>query len=156
MKLLLLIFSAALASAQTQINLGQIKACGAASGIQIWLSFPTGTPGGGVTCITLDPNIFRMNGNTLTILLPSSSASFVDGEVPTGAIDGTNRAFTLAAVPTPGSLRLYFNGLRLSQCDPAKPAAPCDFDLAGQQITFRQNAPFPSRATDLLIADYRK
>src|SRR5262249_35836886 len=39
---------------------------------------------------------------------------FSDGEVPSGLVNGTNTAFTLAFAPSPGSsLQLFRNGLRL-------------------------------------------
>ncbi len=42
--------------------------------------------------------------------------SFVDQEVPGGAIDGMNRAFTLANVPSPASsLYVWWKGDLLSQ-----------------------------------------
>src|ERR1039458_306555 len=36
--------------------------------------------------------------------------NFADGEVPTGAINGSNQSFTLAHTPTSGSLKLFLNG----------------------------------------------
>lgn len=153
----LLLFTSVLQAQGTRVPVGQIQACGLASGVQVLTSFPTSIGAGfGVTCITLDPNVFKLNGTLLTIALPTSSASFVDGEVPTGSIDGTNKTFGLAGTPVAGSLRLYFNGIRLAQCDPARPNAQCDYDLAGSQVTFKSGVPFPSRATDILLADYRK
>lgn len=48
-------------------------------------------------------------------------------DVPSGAIDGGNKIFTLAAVPTPINFQLFWNGvLQFS---------PDDFVLSGNQIT---------------------
>ena len=69
--------------------------------------------------------------------------SFVDGEVPSGVIDGANKTFTLAHAPAIASLHLYQNGLRQT------PAT--HYGIAGNTITFV--TPPPLGAT--ILADYR-
>lgn len=68
---------------------------------------------------------------------------FVDGEIPAGAVDGTNAAYTLMFTPTSGSLLLFRNGL-LQQI-------AGDYTLTGNVVTF--NA--PPQAGDTLQASYR-
>jgi len=69
--------------------------------------------------------------------------TFVDGEVPSGVIDGANQSFTLAHAPAGGSLHLYQNGLRQTPTT--------HYTLAGDTVSF-VTAP-PLGAT--LLADYR-
>lgn len=75
-----------------------------------------------------------------------AGANFVDGETPTGLLNGTNAVFTLADAPTPASsLELYRNGLLLKQ--------GLDYTLQGNVITFASGAiPQPG---DVLTASYR-
>jgi hypothetical protein len=78
--------------------------------------------------------------------LPSSGTSFVDGETPSGTIDGSNAGFTLSQTPVPASsLELYRNGLVQT--------LGIDYNLNGKAITFLA-ADIP-RAGDLLQAYYR-
>ena len=51
-------------------------------------------------------------------------------ETPAGAVDGANVTFTLASIPRASSLRLYKNGLLMSQ------GATDDYTLSGGTITF--------------------
>ncbi len=76
-----------------------------------------------------------------------TAANFVDNEVPTGTVNGTNVDFTLASTPAAGSLHLHKNGLRQS------PGASKDYTITGATITFvAGNVP---QSGDLLLADYR-
>jgi hypothetical protein len=71
---------------------------------------------------------------------------FVDGEAPTGLIDGSNAVFTLASTPSPAaSLQLYRNGVlqRLG----------VDYTLAGNVITFA--TPSTPQVEDVLLGSYR-
>lgn len=110
------------------------------------------TPGARLpfVCIPVDLKSFTLdtstNPPTLRVISAAPAATYVDGEVPGGAIDGTNAAFTLAAVPAASSLKLYRNGIRLTQGS--------DYTLSGQAITFAAGAvPQPN---DSLMADYRR
>lgn len=86
--------------------------------------------------------------STLTTQVNSLTVApvFVDGETPGGAINGSNKSFTLANSPSPAtSLDLYRNGLVQS--------VGVDYTIAGNTITFLQIAtPQPG---DLLQAFYR-
>jgi hypothetical protein len=76
----------------------------------------------------------------------SSGPGFVDQEVPTGAVNGSNTVYTTAQAPTPAtSLQLYRNGVLM------KPAV--DYTLASTTITFG-SASTPQTG-DLLLASYR-
>ena len=71
---------------------------------------------------------------------------FADGEVPSGAVNGSNTGFTLAFAPSPAaSLELYRNGLRME--------ANADYQLAGNTITFFVAS--TPQTGDLLLANYR-
>ena len=84
--------------------------------------------------------------NTVSRLTGSTTAAFVDAEVPAGTINGLNTAFTLANVPAlPGDVYLYRNGLLL--------ASGLDYTMTGQAITFLSGA-IPQPA-DELLAYYR-
>lgn len=58
-----------------------------------------------------------------------TNSSFVDAEVPSGSINGTNTAFTLANTPVTGSVRVYLNGQRL------RAGAGNDYTISGTTIT---------------------
>ncbi len=71
---------------------------------------------------------------------------FSDSEVPSGAINGSNTAFTLAFAPSPAaSLELYLNGLRLD--------AGVDYSLSSNTITFFVAS--TPQTGDLILASYR-
>lgn len=55
--------------------------------------------------------------------------AFVDGEVPTGIVDGVNKAFGLTNAPNPASsLVVWVNGIK------AEPLV--DYTLSGSTVTF--------------------
>jgi len=70
-------------------------------------------------------------GNVVTINATASltSANFVTGEIPVGAIDSVNTIFTLAFTPIVGTDAIYFNGVRL------KRGALNDYTISGTIIT---------------------
>lgn len=75
------------------------------------------------------------------------TATFSDAEVPSGAVNGTNASFTLAATPNPPlSLRLFKNGLLLQQNG--------DYTLSGATITFTTPIVIPQPG-DSIVAYYR-
>ncbi|MBV9939230.1 MAG: hypothetical protein JO150_12060 [Acidobacteriaceae bacterium] len=107
---------------------------------------------------------FTLSGSTITFLpasVPQSSdlvqasyrigtagqSSFVDNQVPSGAIDGTNLVFQLGSAPNPASsLRLYKNGILLMQS--------IDYNLTGSTVTFLSAATAPVSG-DSLLTFYR-
>lgn len=77
-----------------------------------------------------------------------TSASFVDNEAPSGAINGVNADFTLANTPVAGTVRVFKNGIR------QRSGAGNDYTIAGGTITFLAgNLP---QTGDILLVDYRK
>ena len=123
----------------------------------------TGTGTGSTSTITLPLPMSQVSGLSAALAsintsisslsqtiqnLPATgtSAAFVDAETPTGSINGTNAAFTLAQIPLPAtSLQLYLNGLEQT--------AGVDFTLTNSTITFSTNA-IPQTG-DALSAYYR-
>lgn len=84
---------------------------------------------------------------TGTTLNAAAALSFAIGETPSGTINGTNPTFTLANIPTSGSVALYANGIRL------KSGAGNDYTISSDTITFLTGA-IPVTG-DVLQADYR-
>lgn len=82
------------------------------------------------------------NAGITTINLPN----FADGEIPSGAVNGTNVTFTLAHNPNPAlSLQLFVGGLRQLA------GAGNDYTLSGNTITM---AVAPSTGANI-VASYR-
>jgi hypothetical protein len=77
---------------------------------------------------------------------PSATTTFVDNEAPLGSINGSNLTFTLANMPTSGTLRLYRNGALLQ--------SSTDYNLNGATITFVSSVATPGSG-DSLSAYYR-
>lgn len=73
-------------------------------------------------------------------------ADFVVRETPSGAINGSNTAFTLANTPLAGSEEVYLNGLQ------QEPGAGNDYTISGAAITYL-TAPI---AGDKIRVSYRK
>lgn len=71
------------------------------------------------------------------------STSFADAETPTGSVNGSNTAFTLANTPVSGSLMLFLGG--------SVQTKDVDYSLSGTSITFT-SAPYSGA---VLIAWYR-
>lgn len=69
----------------------------------------------------------------------------VDGETPSGNVNGSNTIFTLANTPATGSVKLYLNGVRINA------GAGNDYTISGLTITM---ATAPATG-DTLLADYR-
>ncbi len=77
----------------------------------------------------------------------TQSVTFADSETPSGAVNGTNLVFTLAASPNPSkSLKLSKNGVLLQQGG--------DYTVSGSTITFMNTTVTPQTG-DVLVANYR-
>jgi hypothetical protein len=119
-----------------------------AGSTNLWLNGVLQTPGGvdytesGVTqtFVTAPPV-----GSTLLVSYRTSNGSFTfaDAETPSGSIDGSNTAFTIAHPPTTGSLHLYLNGILQNEGD--------DYTLSGTAVTMASAPP----AGSVLLAYYR-
>jgi hypothetical protein len=73
----------------------------------------------------------------------------VDGETPSGTINGSNVTFTLANTPVAGSEHVHVNGIRM------RAGGGNDYTISGATITFAV-APVSSPASDTITVDYRK
>lgn len=72
------------------------------------------------------------------------TAGFVHEEVPTGAINGSNTAFTLENTPIAGSVKVYLNGLREK--------LTTNFTVSGSTITMLT----PPSTGDIMVVEYLK
>jgi hypothetical protein len=99
-----------------------------------FVSGPTGSNSGGG------------GGSSPPVIGENSSGSFIDGETPSGSVNGSNVTFVLASIPNPAtSLALYLNGVLQS--------VGTDFTLSSATITFI-NGVIPQTG-DILRASYR-
>jgi hypothetical protein len=102
-----------------------------------------------LTTLTQGSGITITNGSgSITIAATGAltTSNFVYGEVPSGTIDGSNTAFTLANTPTAGTVTLYLGGLRL------KSGAGNDYTISGSSITMLT----VPQSGDNFLADYQK
>jgi hypothetical protein len=86
-----------------------------------------------------------VDGTTGPCSAPVSLPTFVNGEIPNGALDGNNGTFTLANSPSGLSLQLFRNGVLM--------AAGVDYSLTGSTVQFMSSA--VPQASDKLVAHYR-
>ncbi len=94
-------------------------------------------------CVHVNGTSGPCGGGTVSQFL---SGSFIDGDSPGGAINGSNRDFTLSQAPNPqASLLLYRNGLLQKRT--------LDYTLTGNTISFVPAA--TPQSGDTLIASYR-
>jgi hypothetical protein len=94
-------------------------------------------------CVRVDGTSGPCGGGTVSQFL---AGTFVDGEAPTGSINGSNRDFALAQAPNPvPSLLLYRNGLLQKRT--------LDYTLSGNTVSFEPVA--TPQSGDVLIASYR-
>jgi len=102
----------------------------------LWIC--TANQGGtlGTTAITFQ----QVNAAGLT------SSNFVDKEVPSGSINGSNTSFTLANTPVSGSEHVYLNGLLM------RSGAGNDYTISGTTITMA-TAPLSG---EFICVSYRK
>lgn len=75
-----------------------------------------------------------------------TNSNFVDKEVPSGSINGSNTAYTLANTPVVGSEHVYLNGQLQAS------GAGNDYTISGTSITYL-TAP---ETGDVLVVSYRK
>ena len=59
-----------------------------------------------------------------------TTGNFITNETPTGAVNGTNTAFTLAFTPTAGTVSVYLNGIY------QEPGAGNDYTISTNTITY--------------------
>jgi len=73
----------------------------------------------------------------------SSLPTFVDNEIPSGTVDGSNAVFTLAHTPATASEQFFVNGLRQQRVT--------DYTIAGAVVTLI----VPPDQDSVLVATYR-
>lgn len=102
------------------------------------------SPAGGLTLLYSDgTNVTQLTGGGGG----SSGVNFAEEETPSGTIDGSNAAFTLAHTPSPaGSLKLYKNGVRMK-------AGGVDYTLATATVTYVSGV--KPLTGDSHVCDYR-
>jgi uncharacterized protein YoxC len=94
----------------------------------------------------LNNTVAGLSATVNTLTSGGSGAVFVDGETPSGTVNGVNLAFTLSHAPSPTtSLALYRNGLMQTP--------GIDFTLSGSAITFLSVS--TPQTGDILEAYYR-
>lgn len=81
-----------------------------------WVTVQQGTANADTTWLSTADTGGTLNTTAITWINPITtggytSANFVDKEVPSGLINGSNVTFTLANTPTAGSEHVYLNGI---------------------------------------------
>lgn len=93
--------------------------------------------------------VLKVDGTSITatagVISAASSPNFVDNEVPSGTVNGSNATFTLAHTPVSTSLSLYLNGILQAA------GAGKDYTISTGTITML-NVPITG---DTLLANYR-
>lgn len=88
----------------------------------------------------------RVDGTAGPCGTTPTQIAFVDGETPSGAVDGVNRVFLLGQVPSPASSVHFFRNGILQK-------ASVDYTLTGNTVTFEVNA--TPQTGDVLSVSYR-
>jgi hypothetical protein len=115
--------------------------------------FAGSSSGGSTPALTLSTTItglLKGNGTAISAATAGTDylapANFVDRETPSGSVNGSNTAFTLANTPVSGSEHVYLNGLL------QEPGAGNDYTISGSTITYL-TAP---QTGDKIRVSYRK
>ena len=107
----------------------------------------------GVTTLTAAPVLTALTGfvyangasaATASATLPSTALNLSANEIPTGACNGANTAFTLAHTPLNSSLEFSLNGVLL------RPGASYDYTVSAAVVTMN----FAPAATDYVAGSY--
>ena len=93
------------------------------------------------------PQIYRkdtaLGGMSNTTIANDLGLNFVDDEIPSGTLNGTNKDFTIKETPINGSLKVYRDGQRLKITE--------DYTLSGKTISLI----FAPVSDQILLVDYR-
>jgi hypothetical protein len=99
------------------------------------------------TGVALSGDATLTNAGVLTLAAGVAKyASFIFGETPSGSVNGTNAAFTLANTPQSGTVRVYLNGMRQNA------GVGNDYTISSGTVTFLTA---PSTG-DVILVDYSK
>ena len=99
-----------------------------------WVSVQEGTTNADTVWLSTANQGGTLNSTAITFINPITSGSlsesnFVDKEIPSGSINGSNTAFTLANTPIAGSEHIYLNGILQES------GAGNDYTISGTSIT---------------------
>lgn len=99
-----------------------------------WITVQQGTANADTVWLSTADQGGTLNTTAITFVNPIASAglsqsNFVDKEVPSGAINGSNTSYTLANTPIAGSEHVYINGAL------AESGAGNDYTISGATIT---------------------
>lgn len=116
-----------------------------------WVSVQEGTTNADTTWLCTANQGGTLDTTAITWTNPITSgaysnSNFVDKEVPSGSINGSNTAYTLANTPTSGSEHVYLNGVLLES------GSGNDYTISSGTITMA-TAPVSG---DKLLVSYRK
>lgn len=110
----------------------------------------TNTTTPAITLSTSITGVLKGNGTAISAATAGTDymapSSFVDRETPTGLVNGSNTAYTLANTPLAGSEHVYLNGIL------QEPGAGNDYTISGTGITYL-TAPVTG---DKIRVSYRK
>ena len=100
-----------------------------------WVTVQQGTVNADTTWLSTADTGGILNTTAITFTNPIgvgglTAASFVDKEIPSGAINGSNVTFTLANTPTAGSEHVYLNGVLQES------GSGNDYTITGAVITY--------------------
>ncbi|MEP7197243.1 MAG: hypothetical protein ABI851_12045 [Saprospiraceae bacterium] len=100
-----------------------------------WVTVQQGTANADTTWLSTADQGGTLNTTAITFTNPITSggltsANFVDKEIPSGSINGSNVTFTLANTPTAGSEHGYLNGILQES------GAGNDYTISGAVCTF--------------------
>lgn len=132
------------ANASLTIVSGGIKITDGTAG-QVMVANASGIP----TSQTLSGDVTSVSGTGAVTLNASTivkTANYVVREAPSGSINGSNTAFTLASTPVAGTEQVYLNGIL------QHPGAGNDYTISGASITYL-SAP---QTNDKLFVTYLK
>lgn len=116
-----------------------------------WVTVQQGTVNADTTWLSTADAGGTLNTTAITFINPIgagglTNANFVDKEIPSGAINGSNVTFTLANTPTAGSEHVYLNGVLQES------GSGNDYTITGAVITYL-SAPLTS---EKVRVTYRK
>jgi hypothetical protein len=99
-----------------------------------WVTVQQGTANADTVWLSTADQGGTLNTTSITFINPIASgglsnSNFVDKEIPSGSINGSNTAFTLANTPVAGSEHVYVNGMLTES------GAGNDYTISGASIT---------------------
>lgn len=92
------------------------------------VDFTEGTQGFTMVVAPVTGDTLLVDYETNTSSFATGSTSFINNEIPSGTINGSNTSFTLAYTPVSGSLRIERDGQAIYETD--------DWTLSGTTLTF--------------------